>query len=106
MFASKPYPRYPVAGKTTNNYADHDLKTLLVDTDNNDFRPKKSKFPTAGMVGKATGDTIGPYPPEGTSLTQYDIPGRKTLHKASHPIPAHNSKVSGRDAIMFRPGFR
>ena len=106
MQVAKPYPRWPLPGKQTNNYADHNLKSLLADTDNNDFRPKSSKFPAAGMIGKATGNTIGPYPAEGSTITQYDIPGRKALHQASHPIPAHNSKVSGRDAIMFRPGFR
>ena len=106
MHMSKPYGRWPLAGKKKNNYAGNNLGSLLVDVENRDFRPKSSGFPAAGMIGQSTGDAIGPYPSQGKSIAQYDIPGRKTLHKASHPIPSMNSVVSGRDAVMFRPGFR
>merc|ERR1712136_601550 len=58
MQVAKPYPRWPLPGIQTNNYADHNLKTLLVDRDNNDFRPKSSKYPAAGMIGKATANFL------------------------------------------------
>ena len=106
MHMEKPYGRWPLAGKKKNNWAGHDLPSLLVDVDNRDFRPKSTSFPAAGRIGPATAEQMGPYPAEGETITQYDIPGRKTLHKASHPIPSHKSAVTGRDSVMFRPGFR
>jgi len=107
MQMEKPYGRWDVAGITSNNYAGSDLSSLLVDTDNNDFRPISSDvFPDSGRIGVDTGDDMGPYPPKGQTITQYDIPGYKTLHKATHPIPGDNAVVTGRDALMFRPGFR
>ena len=107
MQMEKPYGRWDLAGITSNNYAGDDLRTLLVDVDNNDFRPKSDDiFPDNGRIGANTGNVMGPYPPKGETITQYDIPGYKTLHKATHPIPGDNSIVTGRDALMFRPGFR
>ena len=107
MQMEKPYGRWDLAGITSNNYFGDNLDTLLVDVDNNDFRPKSADiFPDNGRIGTDTGDVMGPYTPKGETITQYDIPGYKTLHKATHPIPGDNSDVTGRDALMFRPGFR
>ena len=107
MQMEKPYGRWDVAGITSNNFARNDLSSFLVDTDNNDFRPKSADiFPDNGRIGDDTGDDMGPYSPKGQTITQYDIPGYKTLHQATHPIPRDDSVVEERDAIMFRPGFR
>ena len=106
-----PFPRWPLAGVTENNYSGDDLSELLVDVNNKDFRPKSSDALTATgnagqMIGDSTGDLIGPYPSKDvTDITQYDIPGQK-IDIASYPIPADGSIVKERDVVMFRPGFR
>jgi len=106
-----PYPRWPLAGITENNYSGEDLNKLLVDVDNKDFRPKSNNALTASgntgqIIGDATGNLIGPYPSKDEAdITQYDIPGQK-LDIASYPIPADGSTVKERDVVMFRPGFR
>ena len=106
-----PYPRWPLAGITENNYSGEDLNELLVDVDNKDFRPKTNDALTASgnagqIIGGATGNMIGPYPSKDEAdITQYDIPGQK-LDIASYPIPADGSTVKERDVVMFRPGFR
>ena len=106
-----PYPRWPLAGITENNYSGEDLNELLVDVDNKDFRPKSDGALTASgnagqIIGDATGNIIGPYPSKNEAdMTQYDIPGQK-LDIASYPIPADGSTVKERDVVMFRPGFR
>jgi len=104
-----PKPKWDIAGIKENNYVGIDLKSLLEDFDNQDFRPKsKNIFTQKGngsIIGEATENQIGPYPPVGEEITQYIIPGQK-LDVASHPIPNDKSTVPKRDAIMFRPGFR
>lgn len=106
-----PYPRWPLAGIAENNYSGEDLSTLLVDVENKDFRPKSTNVFTANgnsgvILGDSTGDLIGPYHSEDdATATQYDIPGQK-LDIASYPIPSDGGVVKGRNAVMFRPGFR
>ena len=105
----RPKPKFALAGQKTNNYVGEDLRNLLVDVGNKDFRPISldvfSKDGTGELIGVETGDRIGPYPALGEDITQYAIPGQK-LRVASHPIPDNESKVKTRDALMFRPGFR
>ena len=100
---------WPLAGNTENNYSGRDLKTLLTDVENTDFRPKSSDVFTANgngqIIGDATGNLIGPYPPKGQDIVHYLIPGQK-LGIASHPIPGHESVVSERDVLIYRPAFR
>ena len=100
---------WPLAGHIENNYSGRDLKTLLTDVENKDFRPKSADIftvdGTGQILGDSTGTLIGPYPPKGHKITQYLIPGQK-LDIASHPIPGDESVVVERDALMFRPGFR
>ena len=73
-----PYPRWPLAGITENNYSGEDLNELLVDVDNKDFRPKSDDALTASgnagqIIGDATGSMIGPYPSKDEAdITQYD----------------------------------
>ena len=104
-----PKPKWDLAGIKENNYVGIDLKSLIVDFENQDFRPKsKNVFTQDGtgeMVGEETGSRIGPYPALGETITQYAIPGQK-LHLPSNPIPKDGSTVQERDALMFRPGFR
>ena len=106
-----PYPRWPLAGITENNYSGEDLNTLLVDVENKDFRPISTNVFTAnGNTGEILGDStahlIGPYSSkDDATMTQYDIPGQK-LDIASYPIPSDGVFVKGRNAVMFRPGFR
>lgn len=104
-----PKPKWELAGIKENNYVGLDLKTLLVDFENQDFRPKSSSVfmqeGTGDMLGEVTGNRIGPYPALGEDIKQYLIPGQK-LELASHPIPNDGSIVSERDVVMFRPGFR
>ena len=100
---------WPLAGITENNYSGKDLKNLLTDVDNKDFRPKASdvftRYGTGKIIGDKTRNLIGPYLSKGQTITQYAIPGQK-LDIASHPIPMNGSVVKGRDTLMFRPAFR
>jgi len=76
-----------------------DLPDLLMDVDNDDYRPKPDTVLTS------TGVQIGPYPAAYSEATKYNIPGKKE-YVASHPIPGHESTVKMKDALMFRPSFR
>ena len=105
--------KWDLAGNKKNNYIGDDLRSLLVDVDNRDFRPRSNDKFTDDKIEMKTGEQIGPYETEQETITYYAIPGRKEFQKASHPIPgngkAYNgdkATVSPRNALMFRPGFR
>ena len=93
-----------------NNYVGTDIRSLLVDFANRDFRPLSNDAFTANglgdIIGENTGQRIGPYPAKGESISQYTIPGKKQMLQASHPIPENGASVNGRDILMFRPGYK
>ena len=82
---------WPLHGaNVTGNMVNTDIKSLLHDPDNYDFRPLHENI------------TVGPYP-YSTNLTTYWIPGRQ-LYKASSPVPpqhAHHVLASHQDALMW-----
>ena len=87
----KPLTLWPInAGTKHGNIVREDIKSLLHDPDNQDFRPLHEDI------------TAGPYP-YSTTLSTYWIPGRK-LYKASSPVPphkAHRVLAAHRDALMW-----
>lgn len=89
---------YPVAGIVTNNVFGKKVGQLLMDPNNNDFRPQKDS-----LVAK---QKAGPYLYQ-EKMKEYWIPGRK-LFKASSPIPPHASndvKAAHRDVLMWLGGL-
>ena len=91
----QPEQVYPLHGAIIkNNQVTPDLKYLLHDPDNSDFRIRQ-KF--ADWMGD-----IGPYPYQ-EKMTEYWIPGR-ILYKTSSPVPpTHSATVNraNRDALMW-----
>ena len=87
----KPIRVWPLQGVHDNsNLVELEIKSLLHDPDNYDFRPL---YPNI---------TIGPYP-YNDNLTSYWIPGR-LLYKPSSPVPphhAHNVRAARRDTLMW-----
>ena len=87
----KPIKVWPLNGANiTGNIVDTDIKSMLHDPDNYDFRPLHEDI------------TAGPYL-YSTALSTYWIPGRK-LYKASSPVPphkAHRILAAHRDALMW-----
>ena len=83
------------------------IRELLVDADNFDFRPQLNNALTN------TDNTFtGPYSPyigssnTNTYLGHYWIPGRK-LQKVSFPIPTNGAIVNKmRDVVMCQTGYR
>ena len=87
----KPIRVWPLQGvHDDSNLVDPDIKSLLHDPDNFDFRPFYEDI------------TVGPYP-YNPHLTTYWIPGRQ-LYKASSPVPTHgaqNVQAARRDTLMW-----
>ena len=87
----KPMRVWPLQGvHDDSNLVDPDIKSLLHDPDNFDFRPFYRNI------------TVGPYP-YNPHLTSYWIPGRQ-LYKASSPVPPHGAhyvRAARRDTLMW-----
>ena len=109
LASDRTYKKWSLAGMMENNYIGTDIRSLLVDFTNRDFRPLSNDAFTANglgdIIGENNGQRIGPYPAKGESISQYTIPGKKQMLQASHPIPENGASVNGRDILMFRPGY-
>lgn len=76
-----------------------DLPDLMMDIDDNDYRPKTdTAFTSTGLL-------IGPYEPAYSEVQSYTIAGRK-MNLPSHPIPGNNRKVEMKDALIFQNAYR
>ena len=91
----KPLDEWPLHGETVkNNHINPDIKALLHDPDNSDFR-------VLARYADLVGDT-GPYPYQ-EKITNYWIPGR-ILYRTSSPVPPNQSTsviAAHRDALMW-----
>ena len=76
-----------------------DLPDLVMDIDDDDFRPKPD------TVFTSTGRLIGPYEPAYSDTQSYTIAGRKK-YLPSNPIPSNERQVKMKDALIFQPAYR
>ena len=88
-------------------YSNSNIRELLIDAENYDFRPKPNNALT-----NDDGSFIGPYSPNIGSvnnnnyLGQYWIPGRK-MQTTSFPIPKNKALIEKmRDVVICQTGYR
>lgn len=98
----------PLANDTGGNLSGIDVRELLRDPDNLDFRPRDKSLVDTGI--KVAGvDFVGEAPDIGAYEAgdkEYWIPGRRGS-TASMPIPPNGSETVKSDAdLMFRPAYQ
>jgi hypothetical protein len=97
----------PLANDTGGNRSGVDVRKVLRDPDNYDFRPRDPSLidtgiPLDGVSYVGDAPDIGAYE---AGDSEYWIPGRRTL-QASMPVPPSGSETVKRDAdLMFRPAY-
>jgi len=97
----------PLANDTGGNRSGVDVRKVLRDPDNLDFRPRDASLIDAGVSQKGI-EYVGEAPDIGAyeaGDTEYWIPGRRTEH-ATMPVPPNSSETVKTDAdLMFRPAY-
>jgi hypothetical protein len=97
----------PLANSSGGNRSGVDVRAVLRDPDNYDFRPRDPSLIDTGVPVKGV-SYVGDAPDIGAyeaGDTEYWIPGRRTT-RASMPVPPNGSETVKIDAdLMFRPAY-